>query len=82
MLVYDWMWRGQLTNQNLAQRGAQRCTEVRRGAWRCTEGCVEVHGGFLLDNYLQPISVYFIGISYKRSVNIFRLSFVTEILHR
>ena len=37
MLVYDWMWWGQLTNQNLVQRctgvhgGAQRCAEVRGG---------------------------------------------------
>ena len=56
MLVYDWMWWGQLTNQNLVWRGVQRCTEgaqrcmegcveVRRGAWRCAEGYVEVHGG-------------------------------------
>ena len=28
MLAYDWMWWGQLTNQNLARR--------------CTEGCAEV----------------------------------------
>ena len=59
MLVYDWMWWGQLTNQNLAQR----CAEVRGGAlryarryvWRCVEvcrgmcggawRCAEVHGG-------------------------------------
>ena len=57
MLVYDWMWWGQLTNQNLVQRcaevhggvrrGAQRCTEVCRGVCRggahrgCTEGCAE-----------------------------------------
>ena len=45
MLVYDWLWWGQLTNQNLAQR----CTEVhgvaRSGVWRCMEGCAEVCGG-------------------------------------
>ena len=56
MLVYDWMWWGQLTNQNLAWRcvevlgvhgGAWGCTEVHggvhRGVWRGAEGCTEVH---------------------------------------
>ena len=38
MLAYDWMWWGQLTNQNLAHRGA------RRGTRRCKEGCTEVRG--------------------------------------
>ena len=41
MLVYDWLWWGQLANQNRARRYA----EVRGGARRCAEGCVEVHGG-------------------------------------
>ena len=53
MLVYDWLWWGQLTNQNRARR----CVEVRggvhgvvrggvqRGVRRCTEGCAEVRGG-------------------------------------
>ena len=47
MLSYDWMWWGQLTNQNLEQRGvevhggAKRCAEVCRGARRCAK----VHGG-------------------------------------
>ena len=49
MLVYDWMWWGQLTNQNLVQRCAEGCTEVcggaQRGVRRCAEGCAEVHGG-------------------------------------
>ena len=51
MLAYDWMWWGQLTNQNLARRcvevhgGMQRCTEVCRGTRRCAEGCAEVHRG-------------------------------------
>ena len=55
MLVYDWLWWGQLANQNHEWRctevcrGAQRCAEVcggvRRGAWRCAEGCVEVCRG-------------------------------------
>ena len=58
MLVYDWMWRGHLTNQNLAWRGAQRCAEgcvevhegvcrggVQRGVQRGEEGCMEVHRG-------------------------------------
>ena len=45
MMVYDWMWWGQLTNQNLAQRCAEGCTEVCGGAWRCTKGCAEVRGG-------------------------------------
>ena len=39
MLVYDWMWWGQLTNQNLVQRGAEVCRGVRRGTRRCTEVC-------------------------------------------
>ena len=39
MMVYDWMWWGQLTNQNLAQRCAEGCTEG------CAEVCGEVHGG-------------------------------------
>ena len=43
MLVYDWMWWGQLTNQIRAWRCAEGCTEVRGG----------VHGGFLLDNILS-----------------------------
>ena len=30
MLVYDWLWWGQLTNQNLARR----CEEVRGGVHR------------------------------------------------
>ena len=34
MVVYDWMWWGHLTNQNLACRDAQRCME----------GCMEVCG--------------------------------------
>ena len=41
MLVYDWLWWGQLTNQNRARR----CAEVHRGvcggARRCMEGCAE-----------------------------------------
>ena len=45
MLTYDWMWWGQLTNQNLARR----CKEVRGGvhggARRCVDGCMEVHRG-------------------------------------
>ena len=57
MLVYDWLWWGQLTNQNRVRS----CAEVRRGvhggaqrgAWRgarrCAEGyvegCAEVRGG-------------------------------------
>ena len=36
MLVYDWLWWGQLTNQNCAWRGARRCAE----------GCTELRGGF------------------------------------
>ena len=47
MLIYDWMWRGHLTNQNLAQRCVEGCAEVHGGvyggAWRCVEGCVAVH---------------------------------------
>ena len=49
MLVYDWMWWGQLTNQNLARRGTEVrggvCGGAQRGARRCMEGCTEVHGG-------------------------------------
>ena len=59
MLVYDWLWWGQLTNQNPVRRcakvrrgvcgGARRCVEVHRGvhggAQRCMEGCTEVCGG-------------------------------------
>ena len=59
MLVYDWLWWGQLTNQNHARRcaevhgevcgGVWRCAEVhggvRGGALRCAEGCMEVRGG-------------------------------------
>ena len=41
MLVYDWLWWGQLTNQNLAWRGAEGCAEVHGGVQRYTE----VHGG-------------------------------------
>ena len=50
MLSYDWMWWGQLTNQNLEQRGAEvhggagRCEEVRRGV-QGAQRCAEVHGG-------------------------------------
>ena len=40
---------GILTNQNLAWRCAEGCTEVCRGvcggAWRCAEGCMEVCKG-------------------------------------
>ena len=56
MLVYDWMWWGQLTNQNLVRRGVRRCGGVHggvwrvrravwRGAWRSMERCTEVCGG-------------------------------------
>ena len=59
MLAYDWMWWGQLTNQNLAwrcvemhggvrggvQRGARRCTEVCGSARRGVQRCAEVHRG-------------------------------------
>ena len=45
MLAYDWMWWGQLINQNLAQRCAEVHGGVRRGVWRCAEGCMEVHRG-------------------------------------
>ena len=53
MLVYDWLWWGQLTNQ-IVCGGVQRCIEgcveehggVHGGAQRCAEGCTEVHGGF------------------------------------
>ena len=41
MLVYDWLWWGQLTYQNRVRR----CTEVRGGAQRCVEGCAEVRRG-------------------------------------
>ena len=49
MLVYDWLWWGQLTNQNLAWR----CAEVRRdlhgglhgGLCRGALRCTEVHRG-------------------------------------
>ena len=39
MLAYDWIWRGQLTNQNLVQRCVEGCAEVYRGTWRCAEVC-------------------------------------------
>ena len=49
MLAYDWMWWGQLTNQNLVQRCAELHGGVhggaRRGVQRCMEGCAEVHRG-------------------------------------
>ena len=45
MLAYDWMWWGQLTNQNLAWRCAEVHGGVRWGVWRCAEGCTEVHRG-------------------------------------
>ena len=67
MLVYDWMWWGQLTNQNLVWRcvkvcrGMQRCVEVcggvHRGAQRCTEGCTEVSE---LQNFKCP-SLFVLG---------------------
>ena len=38
MLAYDWMWWGQLTNQNLARR----YMEVRGGVQRCARRCAEV----------------------------------------
>ena len=45
MLVYDWLWWGQLTNQN----HVRRCAELREGvhgaAQRCAEVCTEVRGG-------------------------------------
>ena len=41
MLAYDWMWWGQLTNQNLVRRCAEVCAEVRGGV----QTCMEVHGG-------------------------------------
>ena len=45
MLAYDWMWWGQLANQNLARRCAEMRRGVRsgvqRGAWRG----MEVRGG-------------------------------------
>ena len=43
MLVYDWLWWGQLANQNRAWRCAEGCTEVRGGVRRGVRG--EVHGG-------------------------------------
>ena len=53
MLVYDWMWWGHLTNQNLVQRDARRGAQrgVQRGAWRgvwrvCRGVCRGVHRGF------------------------------------
>ena len=48
MLVYDWMWWGHLTIQNLAWRCTEVCGEMCRGmdggVWRCTEVWTEVHG--------------------------------------
>ena len=41
MLVYDWLWWGQLTNQNRAWR----CAEVHGGVWRGVPRCAEVRGG-------------------------------------
>ena len=46
MLVYDWLWWGQLTNQNHARRCTEGCTEVARGVHGGAEGCTEVCGGF------------------------------------
>ena len=53
--VYDWMWWGQLTNQNLVQRCTEVCRGAQRSAWRCVEvrrdvlrgaqSCEEVCGG-------------------------------------
>ena len=45
MLVYDWMWWGQLTNQNLVWRGAEVCGGAQRGAQRGVQRCMEVCRG-------------------------------------
>ena len=43
MLVYDWLWWGQLTNQNRVRRGAQRCVEVHGGvSLQLIRLCLEV----------------------------------------
>ena len=56
MLAYDWMWWGQLTNQNLARR----CTEVRGGVRRCTE--VFQRGGGEKNQYFMLIRFLNAGI--------------------
>ena len=57
MLVYDWMWWGQLTNQNLVQRCAEGCVEVCRGARRCAvvfqRGGGEKNQDFMLIRFLN-----------------------------
>ena len=45
MLVYDWMWWGHLTIQNLTWRCVEVCGRAWRDVQRCAEVCAEVHGG-------------------------------------